>query len=59
MNWHQHCSTFLLGSKHSLSAIKLQESDECTLGETRQTWLEFNEANGVPVPENNPIMVPL
>ena len=57
LSWHQHCSAFLLGSEHSLSVIKLQESDECTLGETRRTWLEFSEANGVPVPESNPIMI--
>ena len=57
LSWHQHCSAFSLGSKHSLSIIELQESDECTLGKTRHTWLEFSEANGAPVPESNPIMI--
>ena len=57
LRWHQHCSAFLLGSEHSLSVIKLQEYNECTIEETRHKWLEFTETNGVPVPESNPIMI--
>lgn len=57
LSWHRHCSAFLLGSEHSLSAIKLEEFYESALGETRRAWLEFSAANGVPVPESNPIMI--
>ena len=57
LQWHQHCSAFLSSSEYSLSTIKLQESDECTLGETRRLWLEFSRANRIPVPESNPIVI--
>ena len=57
IRWHQHCSAFLLSTKYSLSSIKLQESDNRALSKTRQVWLNFSEANGVAVPESNPIMI--
>ena len=55
--WHQHCSAFLLSSQYSLSSIKLQESSNYALSETRQAWLNFSEVKGAPVPESNPVMI--
>lgn len=57
LQWHYHCSAFLLEEKFTLVAINLEESAHASLVATRKIWLEFCKKCNSPVPEPNPIMM--
>ena len=57
LQWHQHCSAYLLARSYPLSWINMNETLESSLVTTRTQWLDFCEANGVPVPESNAVMM--
>ena len=57
LRWHQHCSAYLLARSYPLSVINMTEALEHSLVTTRMQWLDFYEANSVPVPESNAVMM--
>ena len=57
LQWHQQCSAYLLARSYPLSAINMNETLEHSLVTTRMQWLDFCEANSVPVPESNAVMM--
>lgn len=57
LQWHQHCSAFLLSRSYPLTAINLDESAQHSVAAVRIQWLDFCDNNGVPVPESNVVMM--
>ena len=57
LNWHKHCSAFLLSEDHSLDDIGFQELPDLSVHELRRKWLDYSQKNGVPVPHSNPVMI--
>jgi len=57
LQWHQHCSAFLLSSQYPLSEINIKDPNAYDISEVRELWLSFCEENGTPVPESNPVMM--
>ena len=55
--WHNQCSAFLLSQEHNIAVLNLKELSGCNVCHTRDAWLQFCSANGVPVPESNPVMM--
>ena len=57
LQWHYHCSAFLLEEKFTLASINLDESVHASLVAARNVWLEFCKKHNSPVPETNPVMM--
>ena len=57
LQWHYHCSAFLLEEKFTLADINLDESAKASLVAARNVWLEFCKKHNSPVPKTNPIMM--
>ena len=57
LQWHQHCSAFLLSRSYPLTSINLDESVQHTVAALRMQWLDFCDINGLPVPDSNVVMM--
>jgi len=55
--WYNQCSAFLLSEEHNIAVLNLKELPGCDVSDIRDAWLHFCSANGVPVPESNPVMM--
>ena len=43
LNWHKHCSAFLLSEDHSLDDIGFQELPNLSVHELRRKWLDYSQ----------------
>ena len=59
LQWHQHCSAFLLSKSYPLAAIHLDKTAESSVAPLRTRWLDFCESNGLSELESNKVMIPM
>ena len=57
LEWHKHCSAFLLDKSLSMDTIGLPESDNKDLAGRRVEWIQFCERTGVNQEARNRIMM--
>ena len=56
LQWHYHCSAFLLEVKFTLATINLDESAHALLVAASNVWLEFIKKHNSSVSETNPVI---
>ena len=59
LQWHQHCSAFLLGRSYLIALIHLDKGVEASVASLRSQWLEFYESNGLSDLESKKVMIPI
>jgi len=59
LQWHQHCSAFLLSKSYPLASIQLSKDAEASVAGLRSQWLDFYENNGISDPDSKKIMIPI
>ena len=59
LQWHHHCSAFLLGKEYSLSEINLGKSAEASMATVREEWLNFCEDYHIPIDDSKKVMIPI
>ena len=59
LQWHHHCSAFLLSRKYPLATIKLNKAAEALVAGLRNQWLKFCGNNGLCESESNKVMIPI
>ena len=59
LQWHQHCSAFLLSKSYPLAAIHLDKTIESSVARLRTRWLDFCESNSLSELESNKVMIPI
>lgn len=59
LQWHHHCSAFLLSKEYSLSKINLEKSAETSVATLRSLWLDFCEDNCIPHDDSKRVMIPI
>jgi len=57
LQWHHHCSAFLLSKEYSLTEINLDESAEASVASIRERWLDFCEDNHVPIDDSKRVII--
>ena len=59
LQWHQHCSAFLLSRSYPLSPIQLEKNAEASVAGLRSQWLDFYESNGISDLDSKKVMIPI
>jgi len=59
LQWHQHCSAFLLSKSYPLASIQLSKDAEASIADLRSQWLDFYENNGITELDSKKIMIPI
>ena len=57
LQWHQHCSAFLLSRSYPLSSIQLEKNAEASVAGLRNQWLGFYESNGISDLDSKKVMI--
>jgi len=57
LQWHQHCSAFLLSRGYPLASIQLTKEAEASVADIRIKWLDFYENNGVSDLDSKKVMI--
>ena len=53
LQWHRHCSAFLLSKSYSLAEIQLGKTTESLVANLRTQWMDFCGKHGVSESESN------
>ena len=56
LQWHQHCSAFLLSRSYPLASIQLEKNAEASVAGLRSQWLDFY---GISDLDSKKVMVPI
>ena len=59
LQWHHHCSAFLLSKEYSLSVINLEKSVKTSVASLRAQWLDFCEDHCISIDDSKKVMIPI
>ena len=59
LQWHQHCSAFLLAKEYCLSVINLDKSVETSVADLRKQWLDFCDIHHIAIDDSKKVMIPI
>jgi len=59
LQWHRHCSAFLLNKSYSLAEIQLGKTAESSVANFRTQWMDFCEKHGISESEVTKVMIPI
>ena len=59
LQWHQHCSAFLLSRSYSLATINLEEHAQQLVATIRIRWLDFCDRSTLPFSDCSKVMMTL